>query len=168
MRAGVFHCQPCFIGELAKIHLVPVGGLAEHADIGAGAEDVFFGGAQDDGADFGVLEPQPLHGVCQLNIDAKIVGIQLQLVAAQQRRIGIDIHRQRGDGTIERQFPVLVAAGVGLEVDHARWFRTKAAMDESVSACASRCGECRAPCIKRVSVGARAWRSRTRNCSSDP
>ena len=64
-----------------------------------------------------MLEPQPLHGIGQLDIDAEIVRIQLELVAFEQPAILIDIHRQRRDVAIDGDFPVLVARRIGLEID---------------------------------------------------
>ena len=77
-------------------------------------------GAQDDGLDLGMFEAQPLDGVGEFDIDAEVVGIQFQLVAVHQAAGGIDIHGQRGDRAVERQFPVAVAGRVGLEIDHVR------------------------------------------------
>ena len=84
--AGVLDRQSGFVGELAEIHLVAVRGLAEHADVGAGAEHAFLGGTQDDGPDLGMLEAQPLHGVGEFDVDAEVVGIQFQFVAVRSGR----------------------------------------------------------------------------------
>lgn len=91
--------------------------LVEHADIGAGAEDALLARGEDDGAHFGMFETQALHGIVQFDIDAQIVGIELQLVAGTQAAIFAHIHRQRGDGAVEAQLPVLVLAGLGAEID---------------------------------------------------
>jgi hypothetical protein len=44
-----------------------------------------------------MFEAQPLHGVRQFDVDAEIVGIQLEQVAFEQAAIFIDVHGQRGD-----------------------------------------------------------------------
>ena len=168
MGAGILDRQSGFVGELAEIHLMPVRGLGEHADVRAGAEHVVLARTKDDDFHLGMLEPQPLHRVGEFDIDAEIVGVQLQLVSAQQRRIWIDIHRQSGNRAVEGQFPVPVAAGVGLEIDHAVTSWTKAISDESVGSGASRCGACRAAGMIRVWVGAWARRFNTSSCSWEP
>ena len=59
------------VGELAEVDLVAVGRPGEHLDVGAGAEDLVEPAGDDDGLDLGVLEAQPLHGVVQLDVDAR-------------------------------------------------------------------------------------------------
>jgi hypothetical protein len=44
-----------------------------------------------------VLEAQPLHRVSQLDIDAEIVGIELQLGAGEEAARRVDVERQPGD-----------------------------------------------------------------------
>ena len=39
-------------------------------------------------ADFWMLEAQPLNGIVELDVDAEVVGIELELVAAGARRPG--------------------------------------------------------------------------------
>ena len=82
------------VGEFAEIDLVIVGRQAKHADIGAGAKDVRLVRAHDHGANLGMFEAQTLDRIVQLNIDAEIVGIQLELITGLQgRRLG-HIHGQ--------------------------------------------------------------------------
>ena len=45
---GILDGQPRFVGELAEVHLVAVRRLAEHADIGAGAEHIVLARLDDD------------------------------------------------------------------------------------------------------------------------
>ena len=73
----------------------------------------------DDGAHLGVLEAHALDGVGELDVDAEVVGVQLQLVVGGQAGVLAHVHRQRRDGAVEGQLPVLVAVGAGLEGD--RW-----------------------------------------------
>jgi hypothetical protein len=77
-----------------------------------------------------MLETQPLHGIGQFDIDAEIVGIQLELVAFEQPAILIDIHRERRDVAIDGDFPMLIARRIGLEIDV---FRT--ACENAIFAC---------------------------------
>src|SRR5205085_543521 len=64
--AGILDCEPRLVGELAEIDLVLMARLAEHTDIGAGAEDIVLAGFDHHGLDLGVLEAKPLHGVVEL------------------------------------------------------------------------------------------------------
>src|SRR5439155_18122089 len=64
-----------------------------------------------------MLEAEPLHRVGQFDIDAKIVGIQLELVAFEQPAILIDVHSQRRDLAIDLQLPMPVARRIGLKID---------------------------------------------------
>ena len=65
----------------------------------------------DDRVDLGVLEPDALHGVGELDVDAEVVGIQLQPVVLPQAALLRDVHRQRRNRAVERQSPVLVLVG---------------------------------------------------------
>jgi hypothetical protein len=64
-----------------------------------------------------VLETKTLKRVCKLDINAEIVGIELELVAFEQAAVFVDVHRQGRDVALGRQFPVAIARGIGLEVD---------------------------------------------------
>ena len=68
-------------------------------------------------ADLGMLEAQALHGIGQFDIDAEVVGIELQLVAGPEAAILVHVHGEVGDALFECELPVLVAAGLGAEVD---------------------------------------------------
>ena len=90
---------------------------SQRADIGAGAEHVRLAGADHDGAHLRVLEAQPRDGVGQFDIDAEIVGIELQLGARKQPAGRIDIKRQDRDRPVDIEPPMAVAGGVRREVD---------------------------------------------------
>jgi hypothetical protein len=64
-----------------------------------------------------VLEAQPLHGVVELDVDAEVVGIELELDPVEQAAGLIDIHDERRDLAVEFEAPMAVAARLGLEVD---------------------------------------------------
>ena len=53
-----------------------------------------------------MLEPDALNGVGELDVDAEVVGVQLQPVVRPEAAVFLDVHRQRGDGAVERQPPV--------------------------------------------------------------
>ena len=103
-----------------------MGRAGQHADIGAGAEHAVFARAHHHHLDLGVLEPQPLHRVGKLDIDAKVVGIQLELIAFEQPAILVDVHGQGRDVALDRELPVPVARRVGLEIDVLRAAREDA------------------------------------------
>ena len=79
-----------------------------------------------------MLEAQALHGVVKLDVDAEVVGVELQLVAVEQAAGGIDVHDQVRDRAVIAQTPMAVARRVGLEVDRRRF-----GFSMSVSPCPS-------------------------------
>ena len=105
------------VGELAEVHLVGVGGSREHADVGAGAENPVLAGLHHHGLHFRMLEAQPLHGIGKLDVDAEVVGIELQFVAVEETGGRIDVHREMGDLAFAGHPPVAVLGRVGLEID---------------------------------------------------
>ena len=64
-----------------------------------------------------MLETQPLHRIGQLDVDAEIIGIQLELITFEQSAVLVDIHGQRRDLSINRKLPVPVARRIGLKID---------------------------------------------------
>jgi hypothetical protein len=51
-----------------------------------------------------MLEAQPLHRVGEFNIDAEVVGIQLELITFEQPAILVDVHGQRRDIAFDINF----------------------------------------------------------------
>ena len=109
--------QTRLVGELAEVYLLAVCRLAEHADIGAGAEHIVLARLNDDATHLRMLEAQPLHGVVELDIDGKIVGVELELVLIGEPAGRIDIHDQIGNVAVALDAPMAVARGIGLEID---------------------------------------------------
>jgi len=93
-----------------------VAGLAEHADVRARAEDALLGGGEDDRAHLGMLEPQPLHGVVELDVHAEVIGVELELVAGHEATVLPDVHGERGHAPVQGELPVPVAGRLGAEV----------------------------------------------------
>ena len=89
----------------------------QHADVGAGAEHPRLAGAQQDDAHLRVLEAQPLQRVGELDVDAEIVGVELELVALEQAALLVDVHGQRRDVAVDRELPVPIARRIGRKVD---------------------------------------------------
>jgi hypothetical protein len=117
VRGGVLDAVARLVGELAEVHLPGVRARGEHADVRARAEDLVLGRRQHDRAHFRVLEPQTLHGVVQLDVDAEVVGVQFQFVTVDQPAGLVDVHGQRRDRSVGRQLPVPVPARGGAELD---------------------------------------------------
>ena len=117
MVAGVLDGKPRLVGELAEVHLVVVGREAKHVDVGARAEDAVALRADHHRADLGMLEAQALDRIGQLDVDAEIVGIELELVAGPEPAILVHVHGEVGDAVLGAELPVAVAVGRGAEVD---------------------------------------------------
>ena len=108
VRARVLDRQPRLVGELAEVHLPRVRRAAQHEDVGAGAEDALLQAGDDDGVDFGMLEADALDRVGELDVDAEVVGVELEPVVGRQAGVFLHVHRQRRDGAVEGQLPVAV------------------------------------------------------------
>src|SRR6266700_7115447 len=67
-----------------------------------------------------MLEAQALDHVRELDVDAEIVGIELEQIALEQATILVNIHGQRRDVTVNRELPVPIAGRLGLEIDECR------------------------------------------------
>ena len=97
-----------------------MGAAAEHVDVGARAEDAVLAAREDDGLDAGVLEPDALQRVRQLDVDAEVVRVELQAVAGRVRALFLDREDEPRDGPVDVELPVDVAVRVRLEVRHGR------------------------------------------------
>src|SRR5262249_33323424 len=91
--------------------------LAQHPDVGPGAEHPLLQRRDDHRADLGVLEAEPLDGVGELDVDAEVVRVELQLVAGPEPAVLPDVHPERRHAPVDRELPVPVAGGLGPEVD---------------------------------------------------
>ena len=118
MRARILDPVARLVGKFAEIDLCGVARLAEHVDVGAGAEDPLLAARQDHDAHLGVLETDAVQRVVQLDIDAEIVGIELEPVAGEKPAIFGDIKCQGGDRAVTGEPPVAIARGIGVERDH--------------------------------------------------
>ena len=116
-RARIFDGVARLVGELAEVDLVGMRGAGEHSNVGTGAEDAVLAGPEDHDLDLGMLETQALHGIAQFDVDAEIVGIELELVALEQAGILVDVQHELGGIAVERQPPVAIARRLGLEID---------------------------------------------------
>ena len=103
--------------NLQKFTLGRCGEPAEHADVGARAEARSVDHREDHARTSGCSKRSRCDRVGQLDVDAEVVGVQLELVVALQGAILVHVHGEVGDAVLERELPVLVAAGLGAEVD---------------------------------------------------
>ena len=62
-----------------------------------------------------MLEADALDGVGELDIDAEVVRVELELVAFGERLVFLDVHRECGDVAVALEFPVPVAIRRRLE-----------------------------------------------------
>ena len=118
MRARVLDGEARLVGVLAEVHLRAVRGAAQHHDVRAGAEDPLLERRDDDGVDLGMLEPEALNRVGELDVDAEVVRVQLELVIRRQPGVLADVHRERRDRRVDGELPVAIAVGVGVKSDH--------------------------------------------------
>ncbi len=58
--------------------------------------------------DLGMLEADALQSVVQLDIDAEVVGVELELVARPQAAVFVDVHGQRGHAAVDGETPVAI------------------------------------------------------------
>ena len=92
MLARILDAVARLVGELAEVDLVGVGRARQHADVGAGAEHARLARAQHHDLHLRVLEAQPLDRVGELDVDAEVVGVELELVALEQAALLVDVH----------------------------------------------------------------------------
>src|SRR6185503_1226308 len=63
-----------------------------------------------------MLEPETLHDVVELDVDAEVVAVELELVATRpERALLFHVHREACDGPVDGEVPVDVAIGVRVE-----------------------------------------------------
>ncbi|HUE18316.1 MAG TPA: hypothetical protein VMQ63_00970 [Stellaceae bacterium] len=55
----------------------------------------------------------------QFNVDAEIVGVELELVAGRQTTLLVDVELQSRDRPVDGELPVPVAIRMGVEKDQA-------------------------------------------------
>jgi len=118
MGARILDAVARLVGEFAEIDLRSVAGLSEHVDIGAGTEDPLLAARHDHDAHLGMLEADAVQRVRQLDVDAKVVGIELEPVAGEEPGLFRNIQGQRGDRAVTGEAPMAIAEGIAVERDH--------------------------------------------------
>ena len=84
MRRRVFEAVAGLVGEFAEVDLPRMARDAEHENVGAGAEHPFAGARDDHDADLRMLETDAVDGVIELDVNAEIIAVELELVAGTQ------------------------------------------------------------------------------------
>ncbi len=111
------------VGELAEVDLVGMAGAGQHADIGAGTEHPRLGRAQLHHPHRRMLEPNALERIGQLDVDAEVIGIELELVAFEQPALLVHVHGERRDGAVDGERPMAIARRLGRKIDPAQSIR---------------------------------------------
>ena len=114
--ARVLDRKAGLIGELAEVDLEAMVGVREHENVRSGTEHPVKRAIDRDHADPRMLEAQTGHGVGELDIHRQVVGVELERVSGSQAAGFIDLHRQPRAVARGFQFPVPIAARVGLEI----------------------------------------------------
>ncbi len=112
---GVLDAVAGLVRELAEVHLVGVRRAAEHPDVRPGAEDPLLQGLDDHRLHLGMLEAEPLDGVVELDVDAEVVGVHLELPGPEASGL-VDVHAEAGELPVDGEPPVPVAVRMGAKV----------------------------------------------------
>ena len=67
-----------------------------------------------------MFETDPLQGVVQLDIDAKVVGIEPELVARRNTGVLVDVQRQGRDAAVDGDTPMPVGLRSAVARDQGR------------------------------------------------
>src|SRR5579863_9366841 len=108
MRAGVLNSITSLVGELAKVHFPRMTRKAQHVNVGAGAEDSLPGAGDNHASHLGMLEPNPLQRVVQLDIHAQVIRVQLKLVSGTDSSVLLHIQEKRGAAALDGEAPMPV------------------------------------------------------------
>jgi hypothetical protein len=64
-----------------------------------------------------MFEADALHGIVQFDVDAQVLGIELEFVAVPEAAVLGDVERKRGHRTRKGEFPMPVPGGIGAVID---------------------------------------------------
>src|SRR5215831_8734263 len=121
MRARILYAVTRLIGEFAEIDLFGMARVTQHVDIGARTEDALLAARDHDDPHFGMLEPDAVKGVVELDIDPEVIGVELQSVTRREPAFLLDVERQRRDRAIAREAPVAISIGFSVECGHRKF-----------------------------------------------
>src|SRR3989449_6014852 len=118
MRARVLDAVARLVGELAEVHLPRMAAGAEHVDVRPGAEDAALAARDHHRLHFGMLEADAVERIVQLDVDAEVVTVELELVPGHQGLVLGHVEDEARQCPLEGELPVAVALGMGFEADH--------------------------------------------------
>src|SRR5205814_9587753 len=104
-----------FVGEFAEVDFPCVRRKSPHVDVGAGTEKPLTGAGDDDAMHFRMLEANAIERNGELDVDAEIVGIELELVPRLERRDFRQPKRERRARALAGKLPVSISAGARTE-----------------------------------------------------
>lgn len=87
----------------------------EHVDVGTSAEHFLRITRDYNATHTWVLEGDALDRIIQLDVDAEVIRVQLELVVLEQATRAIDVHGKACDVAVYRQVPVAIVTGRGLK-----------------------------------------------------
>ena len=90
---------------------------AEHEDVGAGAEDARLEAGEHDRVHFGMLEAQALQRVGELDVDAEVVRIELQLVVVRPQARVFAARPSRASRRARRRSASSACTGRGIDFE---------------------------------------------------
>jgi len=93
-----------------------MGRAAEHLDVGSCTEDAFLERLDHHDPHLGMFEPETLNSVVELDVDAEVVGVHLQLPGTETTSL-IDVHAKARYLPGDRELPVLVLIRMRAKVD---------------------------------------------------
>ena len=64
-----------------------------------------------------MLEANTLQNVVQLDVNAEVVRIELELVAGLQAAVFVDVHGQRRNAAVKREPPMAILSGSHVKRD---------------------------------------------------
>ncbi|SRR5258708_2879880 len=101
MLTRVLDAVARLVGELAEIDLPGMAGVAEHVDVGARAEHAALAAGDHHAFHLRMLEADAVERVVQLDVDAEVVAVELELIARHQPLVLIYIQSERGNRAVE-------------------------------------------------------------------
>ena len=87
----VFQAVAGFVREFTKINFPGMAADAQHKDVGARAQNLFFGAGHHHRSYFGVFKANAADGIVEFNVNAEVVAVEFEFVAGAQSGVFIKI-----------------------------------------------------------------------------
>src|SRR5436189_459610 len=97
LAAHLLEVDAGLVGEFAKVHLEGMARAGQHVDVGARRKYARLFAGDDQRPRARMLETDAGERVCQLDVDAEIVRVQLERVARTDSAVLFDVERELGD-----------------------------------------------------------------------